>query len=88
MGGEKNIDGLLEHFEMMTLLARHIWNELQRLDGRQTYDFRKIKLTFGTEFGHVEVQLGQTRYVCVLVCWWVGLGAWVCACVRVRVRVR
>lgn len=34
---------------------------LQRLDGRQTYDYRKIKITFGTDYGCCFVDLGKTR---------------------------
>ncbi|XP_067879400.1 exosome complex component RRP45 isoform X3 [Heterodontus francisci] len=35
--------------------------EKQRLDGRQTYDYRNIKITFGTEYGCCIVELGKTR---------------------------
>ncbi|XP_073428106.1 exosome complex component RRP45 isoform X1 [Dendrobates tinctorius] len=35
----------------------------KRLDGRQTYDYRNIKITFGTEYGCCIVELGKT---CVL----------------------
>lgn len=35
---------------------------LQRLDGRQTYDYRNIKITFGTDYGCCIVELGKTRY--------------------------
>lgn len=41
---------------------------LQRLDGRATYDFRKVRIAFGNELGHVEVQLGQTRVLCQVTC--------------------
>lgn len=34
---------------------------LQRLDGRQTYDYRKMKITFGTDYGCCFVDLGKTR---------------------------
>lgn len=37
---------------------------LQRLDGRQTYDYRKIKISFGTDYGCCFVDLGQTRWSC------------------------
>ncbi|XP_068718992.1 exosome complex component RRP45-like isoform X1 [Montipora capricornis] len=33
----------------------------KRLDGRETYDFRKIQISFGVDRGHCEVQLGRTR---------------------------
>lgn len=32
-----------------------------RLDGRQVDTFRPLSVTFGEEYGHVRVQLGQTR---------------------------
>ncbi|XP_034457562.1 exosome complex component RRP45 isoform X4 [Hippoglossus hippoglossus] len=35
--------------------------EKKRLDGRQTYDYRKIKITFGTDYGCCFVDLGKTR---------------------------
>ncbi|KAM5194423.1 exosome complex component RRP45 [Mantella aurantiaca] len=35
--------------------------ERKRLDGRQTYDYRNIKITFGTEYGCCIVELGKTR---------------------------
>ena len=33
----------------------------QRIDGREVYDYREIKITLGKEPGHVEVTLGRTR---------------------------
>ncbi|XP_069832924.1 exosome complex component RRP45 [Dendropsophus ebraccatus] len=33
----------------------------KRIDGRQTYDYRNIKITFGTEYGCCIVELGKTR---------------------------
>lgn len=36
-----------------------------RIDGRSFYDFRSLRLSFGADYGNVEVQLGNTR--CVLV---------------------
>ncbi|OWK07093.1 EXOSC9, partial [Cervus elaphus hippelaphus] len=33
---------------------------LQRLDGRQTYDYRNIKISFGTDYGCCIVELGKT----------------------------
>uniref|UniRef100_W5M593 Exosome complex component RRP45 n=1 Tax=Lepisosteus oculatus TaxID=7918 RepID=W5M593_LEPOC len=35
--------------------------EKKRLDGRQTYDYRNIKITFGTQYGCCIVDLGKTR---------------------------
>ncbi|KAM7141317.1 exosome complex component RRP45 [Molossus nigricans] len=35
--------------------------ERKRLDGRQTYDYRNIKITFGTDYGCCVVELGKTR---------------------------
>ncbi|KAI8388656.1 ribosomal protein S5 domain 2-type protein [Radiomyces spectabilis] len=32
-----------------------------RVDGRAVYDMRLIELTFGSDYGHVEIQLGRTR---------------------------
>lgn len=34
----------------------------QRLDGRETYDYRKLRISFGVDQGHCEVQLGRTRW--------------------------
>eukprot|EP00741_Cyanophora_paradoxa_P014290 tig00020780_g13782.t1 len=38
----------------------------QRLDGRRPFDYRKIRITFGTDTGLAEVQLGQTRVTAVV----------------------
>ncbi|XP_044157987.1 exosome complex component RRP45 [Bufo gargarizans] len=35
--------------------------ERKRIDGRQTYDYRNIKISFGTEYGCCIVELGKTR---------------------------
>ncbi|XP_036306065.1 exosome complex component RRP45 isoform X1 [Pipistrellus kuhlii] len=35
--------------------------ERKRLDGRQTYDYRNIKISFGTDYGCCIVELGKTR---------------------------
>uniref|UniRef100_A0A672L929 Exosome complex component RRP45 n=1 Tax=Sinocyclocheilus grahami TaxID=75366 RepID=A0A672L929_SINGR len=35
--------------------------EKKRLDGRQTYDYRNIKISFGTDYGCCIVELGRTR---------------------------
>ncbi|XP_032873075.1 exosome complex component RRP45 isoform X1 [Amblyraja radiata] len=40
----------------------------QRLDGRQTYDYRNIKITFGTEYGCCIVELGKTRVLAQVSC--------------------
>lgn len=34
---------------------------VQRLDGRQTYDYRRIKISFGADYGCCFVELGETR---------------------------
>ena len=34
---------------------------MQRVDGRETYDYRDINITLGKEPGSVEVTLGRTR---------------------------
>jgi len=33
-----------------------------RLDGRQLDQYRKLELTFGDQYGVVEVSLGKTKY--------------------------
>ncbi|XP_017353091.1 exosome complex component RRP45 [Cebus imitator] len=35
--------------------------ERKRLDGRQTYDYRNIRISFGTDYGCCIVELGKTR---------------------------
>ncbi|XP_042195075.1 exosome complex component RRP45 isoform X2 [Callorhinchus milii] len=40
----------------------------KRLDGRQTYDYRNIKITFGTEYGCCIVELGKTRVLSQVSC--------------------
>ncbi|XP_062864402.1 exosome complex component RRP45 [Trichomycterus rosablanca] len=42
--------------------------EKKRLDGRQTYDYRNIKVTFGTDFGCCTVSLGKTRVLAQASC--------------------
>lgn len=42
--------------------------EKKRLDGRQTYDFRRIKITFGTDYGCCFVDLGRTRVMAQVSC--------------------
>ncbi|XP_051561420.1 exosome complex component RRP45 [Myxocyprinus asiaticus] len=42
--------------------------EKKRLDGRQTYDYRNIKITFGTEYGCCTVELGKTRVLSQVSC--------------------
>eukprot|EP01127_Copromyxa_protea_P018322 TRINITY_DN573_c0_g1_i1.p1 TRINITY_DN573_c0_g1~~TRINITY_DN573_c0_g1_i1.p1 ORF type:complete len:459 (+),score=113.42 TRINITY_DN573_c0_g1_i1:3-1379(+) len=39
-----------------------------RMDGRGVYDFRTLKITFGSEYGQVQVQLGTTRVYVVTTC--------------------
>ncbi|XP_008315919.1 exosome complex component RRP45 isoform X3 [Cynoglossus semilaevis] len=39
-----------------------------RLDGRQTYDYRTIKVTFGTDYGCCFVDLGKTRVMAQVSC--------------------
>ena len=36
-----------------------------RLDGRGVDEYRPLNVSFGAEYGHVRVQLGKTRYVCI-----------------------
>uniref|UniRef100_A0AAY4A6B8 Exosome complex component RRP45 n=1 Tax=Denticeps clupeoides TaxID=299321 RepID=A0AAY4A6B8_9TELE len=40
----------------------------KRQDGRQTYDYRSIKITFGTEYGCCTVELGKTRVLSQVSC--------------------
>lgn len=40
----------------------------RRVDGRGIYDFRTLKLSFGSEYGQVQVQLGTTRVYVVTTC--------------------
>ncbi|XP_041838420.1 exosome complex component RRP45 [Melanotaenia boesemani] len=42
--------------------------EKKRIDGRQTYDYRKIKISFGTDYGCCFVDLGQTRVMAQVSC--------------------
>ncbi|XP_008285987.1 exosome complex component RRP45 [Stegastes partitus] len=42
--------------------------EKKRLDGRQTYDYRRIKITFGTDYGCCFVDLGKTRVMAQVSC--------------------
>ncbi|XP_069050093.1 exosome complex component RRP45 isoform X1 [Lepisosteus oculatus] len=42
--------------------------EKKRLDGRQTYDYRNIKITFGTQYGCCIVDLGKTRVLAQVSC--------------------
>uniref|UniRef100_A0A8C0ZPU5 Exosome complex component RRP45-like protein n=1 Tax=Castor canadensis TaxID=51338 RepID=A0A8C0ZPU5_CASCN len=35
--------------------------EKKRLDGRQTYDYRNVRISFGTDYGCCIVELGKTR---------------------------
>lgn len=50
-----------------TFLLRAI-EEKKRLDGRQTYDYRNIKITFGTDYGCCTVSLGKTRVLAQVAC--------------------
>ncbi|XP_061764532.1 exosome complex component RRP45 isoform X2 [Nerophis ophidion] len=42
--------------------------EKKRLDGRQTYDYRKTMIVFGTDFGCCFVELGKTRVMAQVSC--------------------
>ncbi|KAG9339870.1 hypothetical protein JZ751_022375 [Albula glossodonta] len=42
--------------------------EKKRLEGRQTYDYRNIKITFGTDYGCCIVDLGKTRVLAQVSC--------------------
>uniref|UniRef100_A0A8B9JBD0 Exosome complex component RRP45 n=1 Tax=Astyanax mexicanus TaxID=7994 RepID=A0A8B9JBD0_ASTMX len=43
-------------------------SEESRLDGRQTYDYRNIRITFGTDYGCCTVSLGKTRVLAQVSC--------------------
>lgn len=40
----------------------------RRIDGRQAYDYRKIKITFGVDRGCCQVELGDTRVMAQVSC--------------------
>ncbi|XP_052420697.1 exosome complex component RRP45 [Carassius gibelio] len=40
----------------------------KRLDGRETYDYRNIKISFGSDYGCCSVELGKTRVLCQVSC--------------------
>ncbi|TSO98542.1 Exosome complex component RRP45 [Bagarius yarrelli] len=42
--------------------------EKKRLDGRQTYDYRNLKITFGTDYGCCTVSLGKSRVLAQVSC--------------------
>ncbi|XP_029706151.1 exosome complex component RRP45 isoform X1 [Takifugu rubripes] len=42
--------------------------EKKRLDGRQTYDYRRIKVSFGADYGCCFVELGETRVMAQVSC--------------------
>ncbi|KAL2098221.1 hypothetical protein ACEWY4_007428 [Coilia grayii] len=42
--------------------------ERKRLDGRETYDYRNIKITFGVDYGFCMVDLGKTKVMSQVSC--------------------
>ncbi|XP_077381598.1 exosome complex component RRP45 [Festucalex cinctus] len=42
--------------------------EKKRLDGRETYDYRKLKIMFGTDYGCCFVEVGKTRVMAQVSC--------------------
>lgn len=42
--------------------------ERKRLDGRETYDYRNIKITFGVDYGFCMVDLGKTKVMAQVYC--------------------
>ena len=44
------------------LTSAFFTSNLQRLDGREVYDYRNIEISIQDEPGRVEVTLGGTRY--------------------------
>ncbi|KAI7898841.1 ribosomal protein S5 domain 2-type protein [Cokeromyces recurvatus] len=53
----KEIDPSLNEVNFLLEALR----EGRRVDGREVYDMRSLEITLGTDYGHVEVQLGRTR---------------------------
>lgn len=54
---KENSLSVLEREFILEALLQNI-----RLDGRRLDAFRPLSVTFGEEYGHVKIQLGQTRY--------------------------
>lgn len=59
--GESQSDDLISLSERNFILDS-IQGE-QRIDGRGLYDVRTLRLSFGSTWGRVQVQLGSTRCV-------------------------
>jgi len=60
------------HSSVLISLSEHQFildalREKLRVDGRKLYDVRKLSISFGKQWGHVEVQLGTTRVLAVVV---------------------
>ncbi|CAG5882484.1 unnamed protein product [Menidia menidia] len=51
----------IEEKKLCEALSDRCFCPLQRIDGRQTYDYRRLKIRFGTDYGCCFVDLGQTR---------------------------
>eukprot|EP01126_Amoeba_proteus_P034584 TRINITY_DN3451_c0_g1_i6.p1 TRINITY_DN3451_c0_g1~~TRINITY_DN3451_c0_g1_i6.p1 ORF type:complete len:418 (+),score=104.94 TRINITY_DN3451_c0_g1_i6:61-1314(+) len=49
-------------------ISKAVCEEKLRLDGRGLYDLRSLRLTFGTEFGQVQVQIGATKVYVTTTC--------------------
>lgn len=39
-----------------------LYEEL-RIDGRGMYDYREVSISFGEDYGRVELSIGKTKYV-------------------------
>lgn len=52
----------------LKFISTAICEKQMRMDGRGVYDFRTLKINFGTEYGQVQVQLGTTRVYVVTTC--------------------
>jgi exosome complex component RRP45 len=52
----------------LKFISSAICEKQLRMDGRGVYDFRTLKISFGAEYGQVQVQLGTTRVYVVTTC--------------------
>lgn len=59
-------DTPLSNCEKEFLLA--VIAEKKRLDGRQPYDYRHIKISFGSSYGCCQAEIGQTRVLAQVSC--------------------
>ena len=61
-----------EHFRVLKYICatccNALFSPLQRLDGRDVYDYRELTITLGKDPGQVEVRLGGTRVLGHVTC--------------------